>query len=56
MNSFTYWVLNDLYAKQEKSRLSEISNMFDWNPLRPIFEEKYDNKARKAEGQTAMSL
>lgn len=47
MNSFTAWTLKDLYAKQERSRLSSISNMINWNPFRPILEEMYDNKSEK---------
>ncbi len=47
MNSFTAWTLKDLYAKQERSRLSSISNMIAWNPFRPILEEMYDNKSEK---------
>ncbi len=45
MDSFTTWMLKDLYAKQDKSRLSKISNTIDWNPFRPILEEMYDNKS-----------
>ena len=47
MDSFTTWILKDLHAKQEKSRLSEISNMIDWTPFRQILEEMYDNKSEK---------
>ena len=47
MDSFTTWMLKGLHAKQEKSRLSQISNMIDWAPFRPILEEMYDNKTEK---------
>ena len=47
MDSFTTWMLKGLHAKQEKSRLSQISNMIDWNPFRQILEEMYDNKTEK---------
>jgi IS5 family transposase len=47
MDSFTTWMLKGLHAKQEKSRLSQISNMIDWNPFRQILEEMYDNKSEK---------
>jgi IS5 family transposase len=47
MNSFTAWTLKDLYAKQERSRLSSVSNMINWNPFRPILEEMYGNKSEK---------
>ena len=47
MDSFTTWMLKGLHAKQEKSRLSQISNMIDWTPFRQILEELYDNKSEK---------
>ena len=47
MDSFTTWMLKGLHAKQEKSRLSQISNMIEWTPFRPILEEMYDNKTEK---------
>lgn len=47
MDSFTTWMLKGLHAKQEKSRLSQISNMIDWPPFRQILEELYDNKSEK---------
>jgi IS5 family transposase len=47
MDSFTTWMLKGLHAKQEKSRLSQISNMIEWNPFRQILEEMYDNKTEK---------
>jgi IS5 family transposase len=40
-------MLKGLHAKQEKSRLSQISNLIDWNPFRQILEEMYDNKSEK---------
>ena len=47
MDSFTIWILKGLNAKQEKSRLSQISKMIDWPPFRQILEEMYDNKSEK---------
>ncbi len=47
MDSFTTWMLKGLLAKQEKSRLSMISNIIDWNPIRQILDEMYDNKSEK---------
>jgi len=47
MDSFTTWMLKGLHAKQEKSRLSQISNMIEWPPFRQILEEMYDNKTEK---------
>ena len=47
MDSFTTWMLKGLHAKQEKSRLSKISNMIDWPPFCQILEEMYDNKSEK---------
>ena len=47
MDSFTTWMLKGLHAKQEKSRLSEISDKIDWSPFRQILEEMYDNKSEK---------
>ena len=47
MDSFTTWMLKGLLAKQEKSRLSMISNIIDWHPIRQILDEMYDNKSEK---------
>lgn len=47
MDSFTAWMLKGLLAKQEKSRLSMISNIIDWHPIRQILDEMYDNKSEK---------
>ena len=47
MDSFTVWMLKGLHAKQEKSRLSKISNIIDWTSIRPILDEMYDNKSEK---------
>jgi IS5 family transposase len=47
MDSFTTWMLKGLLAKQEKSRLSTISNIIDWHPIRQILDEMYDNKSEK---------
>jgi len=47
MDSFTTWMLKGLLAKQEKSRLSMISNVIDWHPIRQILDEMYDNKSEK---------
>jgi IS5 family transposase len=40
-------MLKGLHAKQEKSRLSKISNIIDWTSIRPILDEMYDNKSEK---------
>src|SRR5512136_290619 len=47
MDSFTVWTLRRLSEKQEKPRLSQISNLIDWSPIRQILEEMYDNKSEK---------
>jgi IS5 family transposase len=47
MDSFTVWMLKGLHAKQEKSRLSQISNILDWTLIRQILDEMYDNKSEK---------
>ena len=40
-------MLKGLHSKQETSRLSQISNMIDWNPFRQILDDMYDNKSEK---------
>jgi IS5 family transposase len=47
MDSFTTWMLRGLGAKQNKSRLLQISNLIDWSPIRQILDEMYDNKSEK---------
>ena len=47
MDSFTAWILRGLSAKQSKSRLSQVSNLIDWSPIRQILDEMYDNKSEK---------
>jgi IS5 family transposase len=47
MDSFTTWTLRGIYSKQSKSRLSQISDLIDWQPFRQILEEMYDNKSEK---------
>jgi len=47
MDSFTVWTLKGLHAKQEKSRLSQISNIIVWTSIRLILEEMYNNKSEK---------
>lgn len=47
MDSFTTWLLRGLNAKQGKSRLSQISDLIDWSPIRSILEEMYDNKSER---------
>ena len=47
MDSFTTWVLRGLNEKQKKSRLSQISDLIDWNPHRLILEEMYTNKTER---------
>jgi hypothetical protein len=53
MDSFTTWMLRGLYAKQEKSRLSQISDTIDWAPIRRVLEEMYDNKSERVGDQIA---
>jgi transposase, IS5 family len=47
MDSFTVWTLRRLSERQEKSRLSEISGLIDWIPIRRILDEMYHNKSEK---------
>jgi IS5 family transposase len=47
VDSFTAWTLRKLSEKQDKSRLSKISNLMDWMPIRQILDELYDNKSEK---------
>ena len=54
MDSFATWVLRGLNETQGKSRLSQISDLIDWSPIRRILDEMYDNKSEKVEGLTVM--
>ena len=36
-------VLRDLNSKQANSRLLQISNLIDWEPIRRVLDEMYDN-------------
>ena len=47
MDSFSTWVLRGLSETQGKSRLSQISDLIDWSPIRRILDEMYDNKSEK---------
>lgn len=47
MDSFITWVLKGLNAKQEKSKLTQISELIDWVSFRPILEKMYTNKTEK---------
>lgn len=47
MDSFTSWILVELLAKQEPSRLSMISDLINWVPIRLVLDEMYDNKSEK---------
>lgn len=47
MNSFDTWILRGIYSKQNKSRLSQISDLIDWMPIHQILDEMYDNKSDK---------
>jgi IS5 family transposase len=40
-------MLRGLNAKQQKSRLSMISNLINWVPIRQDLEEMYDTKSAK---------
>ena len=46
MDSFTTFILRGLCNKQGPSRLSQISDLIDWEPFR-ILEEMYDNKSER---------
>lgn len=47
MDSFTTWILQGLSRKQGKTRLSQISDLIDWTPIRRILDEMYHNKSEK---------
>jgi transposase, IS5 family len=47
MDSFTTWVLRGLSVNQEKSRLSQISESFDWDPFRLVLDGMYTNKIER---------
>ena len=47
MDSFTTFILRGLCSKQGPSRLSQISDLIDWEPFRLIREEMYDNKSER---------
>ena len=47
MDSFTTWVLQGLSQKQAKTRLSQISDLIDWMPIRQRLDEMYHNKSEK---------
>ena len=47
MDSFTTWVLQELSQKQAKTRLSQISDLIDWMPIRQKLDEMYHNKGEK---------
>ena len=47
MDSFATWILRGLSETQGKSRLSQISDLINWLPIRRILDEMYDNKSEK---------
>mgnify|MGYP006370609957 FL=1 len=47
MDSFTTWVLQGLSQKQAKTRLSQISDLIDWMPIRQRLDELYHNKSEE---------
>jgi IS5 family transposase len=47
MDSFTTWILRGMHEKQGKSRLSQIPDMIDWEPIRQILNEMYDNTSER---------
>lgn len=49
MDCFTTWALRGLAEKQGKSRLSQLSDLIDWSPIRRKLDEMYDNKSKKGE-------
>jgi phosphosulfolactate synthase (CoM biosynthesis protein A) len=42
MDSFATWVLRGLSETEGKSRLSQMSDLIDWSPIRRILDEMYD--------------
>jgi len=54
MDSFATWVLPGLSETQGKSRLSQISDLFDLSPIRRILDEMYDDKSEMGGRPTAM--
>jgi len=51
MDSFTTWMLRGLSAKQRPSRLSKISDLIDWVPIRRRLERPARMKAGILEHQ-----
>ena len=47
MDSFATWILQGLSQKQGKTRLSQISDLIDWTPIRRRLDEMYHNKGEK---------
>ena len=47
VDSFTTWILQGLSRKQGKTRLSQISDLIDWTPIRRRLDEMYHNKGEK---------
>ena len=47
MDSFTTWTLQRLSQNQPKTRLSQISDLIDWMPIRQRLDEMYHNKSEK---------
>ncbi len=47
MNTFAAWTLRRLSEEQGQSRLSRVSKMIDWLPIRQTLDEMYDNKSEK---------
>jgi IS5 family transposase len=47
MDSFTTWMLRGLNSNHGKSRLSHISDLIDWTPIRQILDEMYENKSER---------
>jgi IS5 family transposase len=49
MDPLTAWGLREAHKKVEKSgnRLLQISDLIDWEPIRQILDEMYDNKSEK---------
>src|SRR5512137_1893389 len=47
MDSFTTWTLRGICTKQKKYRLSKISDLIGWPPIRSILDEMHDNKSER---------
>jgi len=51
VDSFTAWELREAYRKVEtlEDRPSQVTNLIDWELVRPLLEEMYNNKTERGE-------